>query len=212
MQKRPWLSNYLENVLTTIRQGRRQQDPLNPYKYKYYWPCRPLEPEFNHMVVVVLFAPQTDASGQLAPNNYVVNVWAVFLYGKNSMIEHYEYDAESDVLDVYFDEKRPVWTIELTPNIMISIDRILQRVISLTFMDYTELIRPTDWGIRSFPITGLSELPLVERDLVIRILNSSPVNRWLDVSSVQTLPNSPFAVTHLEPPPQELGLLALADV
>jgi hypothetical protein len=128
------------------------------------------------------------------------------------MIEQYEYDAEGDVLDVYFDEKRPVWTIELTPNRMSSIDRILQRVVSLTFMDYTELIRPTDWGFRSFPIAGSGDLPLVERDLVIRSLNSPPVNRWLDVSSVQTWPDSPFAVTHLEPPPQELSLLALADV
>jgi len=95
------------------------------------------------------------------------------------MTEQYEYDQEGDVLDVYFEQKRPAWTIELTPNIMISIDRHLQQAVSLTFLDYTELIRPTAWGFRSFPISGLAELPLVERDLVIRILNSPPVNRWL---------------------------------
>jgi len=126
------------------------------------------------------------------------------------MTEQYEYDQEGDVLDVYFEQKRPAWTIELTPNIMISIDRHLQQAVSLTFLDYTELIRPTAWGFRSFPISGLAELPLVERDLVIRILNSPPVNRWLDISDVQTLPDSPFAVTHLEPPPQDLATLVFA--
>jgi hypothetical protein len=124
------------------------------------------------------------------------------------MQEWYEYDPEGDVLDVYFDEKQPAWTIELTPNIMISIDRTTKRAIRLTFMDYTELIRPSEWGVQSFPITGLADLPMLERNLVLSILNSTPVNRWLDVSAVQTLPDSPFAVTHLAPPLQELRALA----
>lgn len=118
------------------------------------------------------------------------------------MSEYYEYDAEGDVLDVYFSEKRPAWTIELTPNIMLSIDRALRHAVALTLLDYTELIRPTDWGLRSFPITGLADLPVTERNLVIEILNSPPVNHWLDVSDAQTLPDSPFAVTHVKLPPQ----------
>lgn len=128
------------------------------------------------------------------------------------MNEYYEYDAEGDVLDVYFGEKRPAWTIELTPNILLSIDRTLRQAVSLTLLDYTELIRPTDWGLRSFPITGLADLPITERNLVIEILNSPPVNHWLDVSNVQSLPDSPFAVTHVEPPPQALEALVLAHV
>jgi len=121
--------------------------------------------------------------------------------------EWYGYDEEGDVLDVYFGERRPAWTIELTPNILLSIDRAAQQVVSLTFLDYTELIRYTEWGPRSFPITGLAGLPFVERDLVLQVLNSPPVNRWLDVSSVQTLPDSPFAVTHLQPPPPAVTAL-----
>lgn len=121
--------------------------------------------------------------------------------------EWYEYDQEGDVLDVYFDKKRPAWTIELTSNIMISIDRAAQQPVALTLMDYTELARITIWGPRSFPITGLADLPLAERDLVLAILNSSPVNRWLDVSTVQMLPDSPFAVTHLEPTSPKVATL-----
>ncbi len=126
--------------------------------------------------------------------------------------ERHEYDEESDVLDVYFDEKRPAWTIELTPNIMISIDRVAHQVISLTLMDYSELIRPTVWGVRSFPITGLADLPLTERNLVITLLQSPAVRRWLDISTVENLPDSPFAVTHLQPPPAEVAekIFALA--
>ncbi len=119
--------------------------------------------------------------------------------------EWYEYDEEGDVLDVYFtEERRTAWTIELTPNIMISIDRATRQVVGLTFMDYTELIRPTTWGPRSFPIIGLADLPLPEQDLVFAILNMSSVKKWLDVSVVQNLPDSPFTITHLEPPPPQL--------
>jgi hypothetical protein len=124
---------------------------------------------------------------------------------------HYEYDEASDLLDVYFSEKRPAWTIELTDHIMLSIDWQTGQVVSLSFIDFTELIRPTPLGPRSFPLTGLADLPLTERDLVIKVLTSRPVNTWLDISSVETLPDSPFAVTHLEPPPPEvLNLVAIA--
>ncbi len=116
----------------------------------------------------------------------------------------YEYDEISDVLEVYFAEKRQAWTIELTPNIMVSIDRSSRQAIQLTLMDYSELVRITEEGPRSFPITGLAPMPTDERRLVLEILTSSPVKEWLDISTVQMLPDSPFTVTHLEPPPPAL--------
>jgi hypothetical protein len=82
LENRPWLSNYRDDVLVTLRQGRRKQDELNPRKYKYYWPCDGLLPNYNHLVVVVLFGETTTIEGRVMPNNYVVNVWAVFIYGK----------------------------------------------------------------------------------------------------------------------------------
>jgi hypothetical protein len=118
--------------------------------------------------------------------------------------ERYAYDEESDVLEIYFDERRPAWTIELTPNIMVSIDRTAQRPVQLTLLDYVELVRLTVDGPQSFPITGLASLPVEERRLVMQVLMAAPLNRWLDVSTVQSLPDSPFTVTHLEPPPRAL--------
>ena len=81
LAKCPWLNAYFD-VLETIRHGRRQQEPLQPYKYKYYWPCIALQPEFNHLVVVVIFQETTNTADQSIPNNYVVNIWAVYLYSR----------------------------------------------------------------------------------------------------------------------------------
>ncbi len=82
LEKRPWLEECLDEVLKTIQKGRREQDPLNPRKYKYYLPCDLLLPEFNHLVVVVLVSERSNESNQTVPNNHVTNVWAVFIYGK----------------------------------------------------------------------------------------------------------------------------------
>jgi hypothetical protein len=118
--------------------------------------------------------------------------------------ERLDYDRESDVLEVYFGDRRRAWTIELTENITISLDRQQQEAVSLTFLDFSRLARPTASGPRSFPITGLAPLPDQERDLVLRLITSAPVSRWLDVSTVETLPDSPFAVAHLGTPAVEL--------
>ncbi len=66
-------------------------------------------------------------------------------------------------------------------------------------LDFKELIRSTPYGPRSFPLTGLADLPQAECELVIQALTTPPVNAWLDVSVVQTMPDSPFVVTHVEP-------------
>ncbi len=110
----------------------------------------------------------------------------------------FEYDEIGDVLDVYFDKKRPAWAIELTPNIVVSIDRESRRVVMLTLMDYSEMVRPTSWGARSFPITGLADMPQDERDLVLDLLTSHPLTHLLDISTVENLPDSPFAVAHVK--------------
>lgn len=122
----------------------------------------------------------------------------------SSGTERFDYDREADVLDVYFGDKRRAWTIELTENITIGIDRQAETVVSLTFLDFSQLARPTGSGPRSFPIIGLAELPDGERKLVLRLITSPPVNKWLDVSMVETLPDSPFAVAHLEAPAVKL--------
>lgn len=126
------------------------------------------------------------------------------------MIETLEFDQEADVLDVIFGEKRPAWTIELTSNILISIDQRSEELVRLTFLDYSELVTPTVLGTRSFPVVGLAQLPLIERNRVARVLQTPEAKRWLDVSTVENLPDSPFMVAHLQPPPVKLATTLFA--
>jgi hypothetical protein len=81
LHSRPWLAEYRDEILHTLRKGRRKQDTLAPYKYKYYWPCSRLLPEFNYLVAVVVFGETLDSQGRVIANNYVVTAWAVFIYG-----------------------------------------------------------------------------------------------------------------------------------
>ncbi len=48
---------------------------------------------------------------------------------------------------------------------------------------------------------------MAERDLVLEVLGREPIRHWLDVSTVEQLPDSPFAVTHLAPLLSELTRL-----
>jgi hypothetical protein len=82
LESRPWLADYFKETLDTLRFGRRKQNPLRPNKYKYYWRCDDLLPEYNHIVVVVLAGERIDEKGQYVANNYVTNVWAVYIYSR----------------------------------------------------------------------------------------------------------------------------------
>ena len=55
---------------------------VRPNKYKYYRRCDELLPEYNHIVAVVLFSKQLDEEGQYIADNYVTNVWAVYIYSR----------------------------------------------------------------------------------------------------------------------------------
>lgn len=120
---------------------------------------------------------------------------------ENDSLIRYEYDAEADVLDIFFGETRRAWTIELTDNIILGIDRTTQQPVSLTLLDFTVLTRPVGAGPRSFPLTGLVNLPTQERDLVARVLTTSPLSDFLDVSSMVLPATAPLPITHLEPLP-----------
>jgi hypothetical protein len=119
-------------------------------------------------------------------------------------IGKYEYDIEGDVLDVFFGDKRSAWTIELTDNILISIDRLTGQPVSLTFLDYSVLVEPGPFGWLSFPLYGLDLLPFADRTLVVKVLTEAPVNHWLDLSSVQFLSSSPLPVAHVAFVPPDL--------
>ncbi len=49
----PELEEHLDDVIETVRKGRRRQDPLDPHKYKYSYPCHTLPFGMTHIVVIV---------------------------------------------------------------------------------------------------------------------------------------------------------------
>ena len=52
----PELEGFEDDVLDTIRKGRRRQDPIDPHKYKYLYPVKDLPFGLTHIVVVVRIA------------------------------------------------------------------------------------------------------------------------------------------------------------
>jgi len=60
----------------------QEAKPAQAGQIKYYRRCDDLLPEYNHIVVVVLFSERPDEKGQYVANNYVTNVWAVYMYSQ----------------------------------------------------------------------------------------------------------------------------------
>ena len=71
----PEMEDYEEYLKTTIKKGRRRQEPLNPRKYRYYHSFDNLSYDFNHIVVIVLFSYDIDEHGKAISNSFVVTAF-----------------------------------------------------------------------------------------------------------------------------------------
>ena len=71
----PEMAGYEEHLKQTLRQGKRQQESLNPHKYRYSHSFDDLCESNTHMVVIVLFRFATDETGLPVPNNYIVTAF-----------------------------------------------------------------------------------------------------------------------------------------
>ena len=80
LERHEELEGLFDEVLQTLRQGRRRQEALDPNRYRYYRPCALLPPAFNHIVVAVVFRQQETAEGVLRANNFVTSAWGVDIY------------------------------------------------------------------------------------------------------------------------------------
>ena len=70
----PEMAAYEIQLEETIRGGARQQDPLNPLKYRYVKAFNDLAEANTHIVTIVLFRFSAEA-GTLRPNNYIVTAY-----------------------------------------------------------------------------------------------------------------------------------------
>jgi len=105
----------------------------------------------------------------------------------------FKYDELSDTLYVSFGAGENGTGIELNEHILLRVNLEKRRAVGLTLFDYSVLAQPTEIGFRSLPLNGLEELPTDVRELIIKILQSSPVKDVLSLSAytpsmIETIP------------------------
>lgn len=95
----------------------------------------------------------------------------------------YNYDETSDTLYISFAPGEKATGIELNENILLRINKQEQRAVSLSIFNYSILAQRMEIGHRSLPLTGLAQLSPEGRQLVVRILNRSPIKELLTIST-----------------------------
>lgn len=72
---------------------------------------------------------------------------------------NYNYDQLSDTLYVSFEPGENATGVELNEHILLRIDKLKRKAVGLTFFEFSLLAQKTEIGPRSFPLSGLAELP-----------------------------------------------------
>ncbi len=71
----PEISAYEEHLKETVRSGKRQQDSLNPRKYRYTQAFDDLAEENTHTIAIVLFGFSKGQDGEPVPNNHILTAY-----------------------------------------------------------------------------------------------------------------------------------------
>lgn len=73
------LRQYLNEVLNTVKYGKRKQQPQDPQAYVYRQACDSLPPPFNGITVVVVFHFEQSPEGYEITNNFMVTAWGIMM-------------------------------------------------------------------------------------------------------------------------------------
>jgi uncharacterized protein YuzE len=119
-----------------------------------------------------------------------------------AQVPMYSYDKEADVLYISFAPgEKPTAAVELNDNILLRFNLIEKRAVGLTLMDFSVLVQMTQFGPRSFPLSGLQDLEPEWQEIVIEIITTPPVNQILRVSSYTPSMTEVVPITSVEKPP-----------
>lgn len=94
----------------------------------------------------------------------------------------YEYDRESDLLEIIFRETEAACAIELTESIVLRFDWKTSEPLSLSFLSVSKLLKPTEDGEVFFQLLT-EEWPEEAREKVWTMLRKPPVNEFLKISN-----------------------------
>jgi hypothetical protein len=79
----PEMSDYENYLKITLQKGQREQEPLNPKKYRYTHFFRDLIGDFNHLVAIVLFGNKTNDENKSDSNNFVTTAFLKYMRSKS---------------------------------------------------------------------------------------------------------------------------------
>jgi len=96
------------------------------------------------------------------------------------------YDAEGDILYITFEDARgqPSTGIELMDNVVLYFNPETERPLKMILLSYARLVAAS--ARQPLLLDGLAELPMDLRRVVLRVLNSSPVNLFLRMAEVDS--------------------------
>lgn len=72
------LVGHLDDLLNTLKQGRRKQERRDPQRYRYHFPCNTLLYDNNRVTVVVVFDHRLLSDGTQIRNNFVTTAWGEY--------------------------------------------------------------------------------------------------------------------------------------
>lgn len=114
---------------------------------------------------------------------------------------NYNYDQLSDTLYVSFEPGENATGVELNEHILLRIDKLKRKAVGLTFFEFSLLAQKTEIGPRSFPLSGLAELPEELRRMVIGILTTPPISEILHMSAYTPSAMETIPITYLNSVP-----------
>lgn len=75
------MADFRDELFTTLKQGRRRQDSLDPSIYIYFHPFDHLPGDNTHIVAVVKFATRATTAEE-RPNNFVLTAYPKTIFSQ----------------------------------------------------------------------------------------------------------------------------------
>lgn len=130
-----------------------------------------------------------------------VKLSAIDLVAQNGSPIHLAYEETGDILEVVFGDVQPDCSLELTDNILLSVNRAQRAAAGLTILDFSALATPSEFGPRTFALSGLDPLPNELAETVVYILAHPPVNQFLKLLSFQPTAGKVIPLTYIDRSP-----------
>ena len=112
----------------------------------------------------------------------------------------YEYDQEGDILEIVFRAAPETAAIELTESIVLHFDWKTNEPVRLSFISFSRLIQPTEYGETHFQLLA-DEWPEEVQEKIWMLLRTPPLSEFLKLSSfTPTHTRQPIPVTSIKRP------------